>query len=77
MLFRSALSIILIVVMEMFLNRSVKNLNLAALSVMQNLSVIQGCEIEVFNGSSFLRILNAKSGMNHTLFLHDTNFSQP
>ena len=48
-----------------FLNRSVKNLNLAALSVMQNLPVLQGCEIEVFNGSSFfILFLNAESGIN-------------
>ena len=50
---KSALSIILIVTMKLFLNRSVKNLNFAAWCVMQDLSVLQGCEIEVFNGSSF------------------------
>ena len=47
------LSIKLIVTMDLFLNRSVKNLNLAAWYVMQILSDLQGCEIEVLNGSSF------------------------
>ena len=48
-----ALSINLIVTMDLFLNKSAKNLNLAAWYVMQILSGLQGCEIEVFNGSSF------------------------
>jgi hypothetical protein len=52
---------LLIVTMKLFLNRSVKNLNLAAWCLIQNLSVFQGCEIEVFNGPIFLRFLNTTS----------------
>ena len=56
-----ALSITLIVIMELFLNRSVQT------SISQYLRYAysigpEDCEMEVLNGKRFLRLLNAKSG---------------
>jgi hypothetical protein len=55
-------------------NRSVKNLNLAAWCVIQNLPVLQCCEIEVFNGSSFLRFFNKKLWVEKQLYLLVNHF---
>ena len=49
---QGALSIKFIVRMELFFNRSVKNLHIAALKDLEN-SNPKGCEMKVFNGSSF------------------------
>ena len=48
-----ALNIALLVDMELFLNRSVKSLNLAALKDRDNQHSEKGCKIEAFNGSVF------------------------
>ena len=68
---RVALSIALIVVMELFLNRSVKNLNLFSLESPIKLAFHRGCEMKVFNGSSFLLFLNAKSWLYKNSSLTD------
>ena len=42
--------------LKMNKTRSVKNLNLAALKVREDTAFLQGCKIEIFNGSIFLFI---------------------
>jgi hypothetical protein len=50
---KEALSIAHIVVMELFSNRSVKNLHQSSFEGPRKLAFHKGCEMEVFNGSSF------------------------
>jgi hypothetical protein len=59
-----ALSVALIVAMELFLNRSVKSLSSCSLERPSKLAFHKGCKIEAFNGSVFYE----KSGFNGSRF---------